>query len=329
MFGNVDIVDLLFDQGFLATLGVAVLAFATFVTLGLPLLERDTLNKRLKSVAERREELRARHKESLVGRKGTALRADPVGSAKLIKQISDRFDIGKLVASEDSQFKLHQAGLRGPTPVVVFNFFRFVMPFVVFLVAVFYLFVVTHFSWAPMPKVAVCVAAALAGFYLPDVYINNAIQRRQQSIMAAFPDALDLLLICVEAGMSVEAGFAKVAAEIGQSSVELAEEFALTTAELNYLPDRKQAFENLAKRCGHQGVKAVATALNQAERYGTPLGQALRICAQENREMRMMEAEKKAAALPAKLTVPMIVFFLPCLFVVIMGPAVMQISHMM
>ncbi|MDR3526362.1 MAG: type II secretion system F family protein [Rhizomicrobium sp.] len=329
MFGNVDIVELVFSPGFLATLGVGILAFATFVTLGLPLLERNTLNKRLKSVAERREELRARHKESLGGRKGTALRADPVGSAKLIKQISDRFDLGKLVASEDTQFKLHQAGMRGPTPVVVFNFFRFVMPFVVFAVVLFYLFVVTHFSWAPMPKIAVSVGAALAGFYLPDVYINNVIQRRQQSIMAAFPDALDLLLICVEAGMSVESGFAKVAAEIGQSSVELAEEFALTTAELSYLPDRKQAFENLAKRCGHQGVKAVATALNQAERYGTPLGQALRICAQENREMRMMEAEKKAAALPAKLTVPMILFFLPCLFVVIMGPAIMRISHMM
>ncbi len=329
MFGIGNITDILFDPGFLATAGAAILAFATFVTLGLPLLERDTLNKRLKLVAERREELRIRHKESLGGRKGTALRSDPVGSAKLIKQISDRFDFAKLVASEDTQAKLAQAGMRGPTPVVVFNFFRFVMPFVVFLVVLFYLFVLTHFSLATMPKIAISVGAALAGFYLPDVYINNAIQRRQKSIMAAFPDALDLLLICVEAGMSVEAGFAKVAAEIGQSSVELAEEFALTTAELSYLPDRRQAFENLAKRCGHQGVKAVATALNQAERYGTPLGQALRICALENREMRMMDAEKKAAALPAKLTVPMIVFFLPCLFIVIMGPAIMRISHMM
>jgi len=142
-------------------------------------------------------------------------------------------------------------------------------------------------------------------------------------------DALDLLLICVESGMSVEAGFQKVAGEIGQSSTELAEEFALTTAELSYLPDRKQAFENLTKRCNHPGVKAVATALNQAERYGTPMGQALRACALENREMRMSEAEKKAASLPAKLTVPMILFFLPCLFVVIMGPAVMKVSHMM
>lgn len=324
-----DIMDLLFDPAFLITAGAAVLAFATIITLVLPMLERDTLDKRLKAVSQRREELRARHKEALAGRKGTSLRSEPVGSAKLIRDISERFNLAKLVASDGTQEKLQQAGMRGPTPLMIFNFFRFVMPFVVFLVTLFYMFVVLHLSWPPMFKVVASVTAALIGYYLPDIYISNAIQRRQQSIMAAFPDALDLLLICVESGMSVEAGFAKVAAEIGQSSVELAEEFALTTAELSYLPDRKQAFENLAKRCGHPGVKAVATALNQAERYGTPLGQALRICAQENREMRMMEAEKKAAALPAKLTVPMILFFLPCLFVVIMGPAIMKISHMM
>lgn len=323
-----DIIDLLFDPSFLVTVAAAVFAFATFVTLGLPLLDRDTLNKRLKSVAERREELRARHKEALSKRSGGGLRSEPVGSTKLITDITKRFNLTKLVASEGTQEKLQQAGLRGQTPLMVFNFFRFVMPFIVFVVALIYIFFIAHFAWAPMMKLAAAVGAALAGFYLPDVYISNVIQRRQQSIMAAFPDALDLLLICVEAGMSVESGFSKVAAEIGQASAELAEEFALTTAELSYLPDRKQAFENLAKRCGHPGVKAVATALNQAERYGTPLGQALRICAQENREMRMQEAEKKAAALPAKLTVPMIVFFLPCLFVVIMGPAIIKITHM-
>jgi tight adherence protein C len=328
MMGGIDLMDLLFDPKFLATAAAAVLAFATFVTLGLPLLERDTLNKRLKSVAERREELRARHKEQLNQRRGASLRAEPVGSTKLIKQFSDRFNLAKLVASEGTQEKLAQAGMRGPTPLMVFNFFRFVMPFVLFALGLLYFYVIGTFHWSAMMKLAAAVATALVGYYLPDVFISNAISRRQQSIMAAFPDALDLLLICVEAGMSVEAGFQKVAGEIGQASAELAEEFALTTAELSYLPDRRQAFENLAKRCGHPGVKAVATALNQAERYGTPLGQALRICAQENRDMRMVEAEKKAAALPAKLTVPMILFFLPVLFVVIMGPAVMRMMHM-
>ncbi len=321
--------DLLFDPTFLATSAAAVFAFATIVTLGVPMLERNTLGKRLKAVSERREELRLKHKEALNQRKGGGLRAENTGSTKLITEISARFNLAKLVASEGTQEKLQQAGMRGPTPVVVFNFFRFVMPPVVFVLAIIYIYFLAHFTWAPMTKLAVVVAAALVGYYLPDVFISNLIQRRQSSIMMAFPDALDLLLICVESGMSVEAGFGKVAAEIGQSSAELAEEFALTTAELSYLPDRKLAFENLAKRCGHPGVKAVATALNQAERYGTPLGQALRICAQENREMRMQEAEKKAAALPAKLTVPMILFFLPVLFVVIMAPAVMKISHMM
>jgi tight adherence protein C len=147
--------------------------------------------------------------------------------------------------------------------------------------------------------------------------------------MRAFPDALDLMLICVEAGMSIEAAFQRVSEEVGTQSPELAEELALTTAELSYLPDRRQAYDNLAKRCGHSGVRAVAAAVNQAEKYGTPVGQALRVTAHENREQRVMEAEKKAAALSPKLTVPMLIFFLPCLFVVIMGPAIMNIMHTM
>ena len=141
----------------------------------------------------------------------------------------------------------------------------------------------------------------------------------------AFPDALDMLLICVQSGMSVEAAFGKVSREVGAQSIELAEELSLTTAELSYLPERRQAYENLGKRTGLPGVKAVTTALIQAERYGTPVGTALRVMAKENRDMRMQEAEKKAAGLPPKLTVPMIVFFLPVLFLVIMGPAVIQI----
>ena len=134
-----------------------------------------------------------------------------------------------------------------------------------------------------------------------------------------------MLLICVQSGMSVEAAFGKVSSEVGSQSLELAEELSLTTAELSYLQDRRQAFENLGKRTGIPGVKAVTTALIQAERYGTPVGQALRVMAKENRDMRMAEAEKKAAALPPKLTVPMIIFFLPVLFVVILGPALIQV----
>jgi tight adherence protein C len=239
----------------------------------------------------------------------------------------DRFKLTNLLESEDSRDKLAMAGYRGQAPLIAFMFFRFVMPAVVFAVALIYLFAITHFHWSLMMKLCAAFAGALLGYYLPDIFVSNITTRRQQSIMRAFPDALDLMLICVESGMSIEASFGKVAGEIGTQSAELAEELGLTTAELSYLPDRSQAFDNLARRCGHSGVKAVAIALNQAEKYGTPMGQALRVTAQENREMRMQEAERKAASLPAKLTVPMIVFFLPCLFVVILGPAIMKIMH--
>jgi tight adherence protein C len=163
---------------------------------------------------------------------------------------------------------------------------------------------------------------------LPLMLLKSKIQRRQLSIKRAFPDTLDLLLICVESGMSIEAAFKKVSDEVGSQSVALAEELTLTTAELSYLPDRRQAYENLAKRTDLDGVKSVCMALQQAERYGTPLATMLRVMAQENRDMRMSEAEKKAAGLPPKLTVPMILFFLPVLFVVILGPAAIKIMSL-
>jgi tight adherence protein C len=318
------IFEILFDPTFLATMAAAIFAFATIVTLGLPLAERDQLGQRLKAVSERREELRAAHHAALNAKRGS-LRSEPVG---YMKMTLDRLKLGNLLESEDTRDKLARAGFRGQGPVVTFMFFRFVMPFVVLVLALVYLFGISSVAWGSFMKINASVGAALLGFYLPDLFLNNTITRRQQSIMRAFPDALDLLLICVESGMSVEASFQRVASEIGSQSSELAEELGLTTAELSYLPDRRMAFENLAKRCGHAGVKAVATALNQAERYGTPMGQALRVAAQENREQRMADAEKKAASLPAKLTVPMILFFLPCLFVVILGPAIMKIMHM-
>ena len=316
---------LLFDKSFLITLLVGILAFATIVTIGLPFLERNGLSDRLNTVAKRREELRAKHHAQLNAKRG-ALRVEPTS---YMKATLDRFKLSNVLEGENSKEKLASAGYRGQAPLITFMFFRFVMPFIVFVVTLFYLFVVLHPDWSPVQKIAAAFVGALIGFYLPDMFVNNMIQRRQVSIMRAFPDALDLMLICVESGMSIEASFTRVGSEIGSQSPELAEELALTTAELSYLPDRRQAFDNLAKRCGHNGVKAVATALNQAEKYGTPLGQALRVAANENREMRMQEAERRAASLPAKLTVPMIIFFLPCLFAVIMGPAIMSIKAAM
>ena len=320
-----NLMNLLFDKSFLVTLFVGILAFATVVTLGIPLLETNGLDDRLKTVSRRREELRAKHHAALNAKRG-ALRVEPTS---YMKATLDRFKLSDILEGENSRHKLAQAGYRGQAPLITFMFFRFVMPFIVFGVTLFYLFVILHPAWSPMMKIGAAFVGGLIGFYVPDLFVGNMIQRRQQSIMRAFPDALDLMLICVESGMSIESAFTRVAAEIGSQSAELAEELALTTAELSYLPDRRAAFDNLAKRCGHPGVKSVATALNQAEKYGTPLGQALRVTATENREMRMQEAERKAASLPAKLTVPMIIFFLPCLFIVILGPAIIQIRAAM
>jgi tight adherence protein C len=321
---SVGFLEVLFDRNFLATALVAIVAFATIVTLGLPMMERSTLNKRLKTVSVRREELRARHHATL--QKRASLRAEPVG---FMKQTLERFNLANMLESPDTRDKLARAGYRGQAPLIAFMFFRFVVPFIVFLLALVYFFAISHVHWPALTKFCAALGVGIVGYYLPDVYLSNIISRRQESIMQAFPDGLDLMLICVEAGMSIEATFTRVASEIGAQSAELAEELGLTTAELSYLPERSVAFDNLARRTGHSGVKAVATALNQAEHYGTPMGQALRVTAQENREMRMANAEKKAAALPAKLTVPMILFFLPCLFVIILGPAVMKIMHTM
>jgi tight adherence protein C len=218
-----------------------------------------------------------------------------------------------------------QAGYRGQAPYVTYLFFRMVTPAASFLLATFYLFVLTNLDQPGIIKIGMCIVAAFVGMQLPLMFLKNKISRRQLSIKRAFPDTLDLLLICVESGMSIEAAFRKVSEEIGSQSVPLAEELTLTMAELSYLPDRRQAYENLAKRTDLEGVKSVCMALQQAERYGTPLANMLRVMAQENRDMRMSEAEKKAAGLPPKLTVPMILFFLPVLFVVILGPAAIKV----
>jgi tight adherence protein C len=316
-------INLLFNQEFVVTVLSAVAAFATILTLTYPLLSTDKLGARLKSVAMRREELRRMQREAL-NKKGQ-LRSTPVG---FMKETIEKLNLRNILESSDTREKLSRAGYRGQAAIYAFMFFRFVMPFIVFIATIVYLFVLSKHNLSPLGKVGIAFGGAFVGFYLPDLYVKNAIDKRIGSIMKAFPDALDLMLICVESGMSVESAFNKVASEIGSQSVELAEEFALTTAELSYLPDRRQAYENLGKRCAHSGVRAVCTSLIQAERYGTPLGTALRVMALENREMRMMEAEKKAASLPAKLTVPMIVFFLPALFIVILGPASIKIMSL-
>jgi len=200
------------------------------------------------------------------------------------------------------------------------------MPIVLLLITALYVFVILDLSNYTVPmKIGMCLAGTYLGFKAPEIFLSNQISKRQQNMQRAFPDSLDLLLICVEAGMSIEHAFRRVSVEIVGQSVALAEEYALVTAELSYLPDRRTAYENLAIRTGMESIKSVSTALVQAEKYGTPVGSALRVLAQEGRDMRMNEAEKKAAALPPKLTVPMILFFLPVLFAVILTPALTQV----
>jgi tight adherence protein C len=317
-----EIMDYLLDPKVIISAVTALAAFATVITLTTPLVERDKLGARLKGVATRREELRAKQRETLANKGKGQLRTSP---KTFMKNTVDRFNLRKMLDSSDLRLKLAQAGLRGQGPMVTFAFFRLIAPPVGFFFALFYLFAARDFGLSPTVRFAAVVAVACVAYFAPDVFISNLISKRKASIQQCFPDALDLLLICVESGMSIEAALNKVASEIGTQSVELAEELALTTAELSYLAERRTALENFGKRTDLEGVKAVTTALIQAERYGTPMGQALRVMAQENRDIRMGAAEKKAAALPAQLTVPMIVFFLPALFVVILGPAIIQV----
>jgi tight adherence protein C len=279
----------------------------------------------MKAVASERERLRQRERERLAKSEKVSLRQTP---KQLVSKVVEDFNLTKWLAQEAARDKLVMAGYRGQAPYVTFLFARAVTPIVMFIGAVIYVFVLSHMEKSLPIKIGICVGVAYLGLQAPMIFLKNAISKRQLEIRRAFPDALDLLLICVESGMSVEVAFRRVASEIVKQSVALSEEFALTTAELSYLQDRRMAYENLAQRTGLEGVKSVCLALMQSERYGTPLGQSLRVMAQENRDMRMNEAEKKAAALPPKLTVPMILFFLPVLFVVILGPTGIKVAAM-
>ena len=316
------LIEKMSDTRLLAMLFAAVAAAATVITLAMPLIAGDNLGRRMKAVAIEREKIRQRERERLMAGQKVSLRRSP---KQFMKTAVERFNLAKWVGQESAREKLVQAGYRGQAPYVAFLFFRMVTPAVAMVATAVYLFVIAKIEQPLTIKIGLCIGMSYLGMHLPYLFLKNKITRRQLSIKRAFPDALDLLLICVESGMSVEAAFRRVSQEIGTQSIPLAEEFTLTTAELSYLPDRRQAYENLAKRTDLDGVKAVSVALQQSERYGTPLGTALRVMAQENRDMRMSEAEKKAAALPPKLTVPMILFFLPVLFVVILGPAAIKV----
>ena len=319
------LVSKLHDVRFMTMLLAAIAASATVYTLVMPLFAGEGLAKRMKAVASERERIRQRERDRLNKSEKVSLRQTP---KQVVSRVVEDFNLTKWLAQEAARDKLIMAGYRGQAPYVTFLFARAVAPLVLFVGSIIYVFLIAHMQQAMPIKIGICIGAAYLGLQAPMLFLKNAISKRQLSIKRAFPDALDLLLICIESGMSVEMAFRKVATEIVGQSIALSEEFTLTTAELSYLQDRKVAYENLARRTGLEGVKSVCLALQQAERYGTPLGHSLRVMAQENRDMRMTEAEKKAAALPPKLTVPMILFFLPVLFVVILGPTGIKISEL-
>ncbi|MBE7734203.1 type II secretion system F family protein [Devosia faecipullorum] len=323
-----DIVDLLTRSDFLIAVLAAISAAAVVFTFGSSLIVKRELKGRIRRVALERERMRAEEMSRLRGtgaQDGRALIRGGREVKSYMKSAVDRFDLKKAFQDDNTMDQLAMAGMRGQGALTVFLFQRFVTPIVVFLVAALYLLVIAPGDRPAYLNLVYAIGAGIVGAYLPVLMLKNRTQKRQQSIRRSWPDCLDLLLLCVEAGMSMEHAFKRVAREIGVQSAELAEELTLTMAELSFLEDRTRAYENLGRRTGLDGVRAVMTALIQADRYGTSVGQALRVMAEEGREQRMMDAEKKAAALPPKLTVPLILFFLPVLFIVILSPAMIQV----
>jgi tight adherence protein C len=311
------------DPQFMTMVLVGIAAAATVFTVAMPLVEGNNLGKRMKAVALEREKIRARERERLAaGADRASLRLEPKA---YMKRVVERFKLGDWLGTETAKKQLLMAGYRGPQAEIGFLFFRLVAPATMLVLSILYLFVLEILAQPFVVRCGIVICAVYLGIKAPEIFLKNKIQKRQLAIRRSWPDALDLMLICVESGMAIEQAFRRVGVEVGTQCTALAEELTLTTAELSYLSERRAAFENLANRTGIEAVRSVTTALIQAERYGTPLGQALRVLAQESRDMRMAEAEKKAAALPPKLTVPMILFFLPVLFVVIMTPALIQV----
>ena len=308
----------------LIAIAIILGVMATVVTVVLPMLSGDQLNSRMKSVALEREQIRARERARMAAEKSDRKKAIRREPGAVIKSLVERLNLRTALADEATTRSLVQAGYRGQNPLFVFLAARFILPIIFAAAAAVYMFFIWENEYTNMQRLIGSVLAGGLGFYVPVLFVNNRRSARQLSIQRAWPDALDLSLICVESGMSIEGAFRRVAAEIGAQSVALAEELMLTTAELSYLQERRQAYENLTERTGLEGVKNVVLSLIQAERYGTPLSSALRVLSQENRDQRMAMAEKKAAALPPKLTVPMMVCFLPVLFCVILGPALIK-----
>jgi tight adherence protein C len=312
------------DVLWVATLLSGVAAFAVLLAIYAVTTVRDPMTKRVKALNERREQLKA------------GITASTKRRAKLVKQNQTTDRIRSLLSSlqvlQDSQvkaaqIKLMQAGIRSKEWAVAVIFGRLVLPIVFGGLMVYLVYGTDSFSdWTPIKRYGLVAVTFILSYKAPDLFLNNKIKKRSDAIRKGLPDALDLLVICAEAGLTVDAAFHRVAKELGKAYPELGDEFTLTAIELGFLSERRQAFENLAMRVKLDAVKGVVTTMVQTEKYGTPLASALRVLSAEFRNERMMRAEEKAARLPAIMTIPLILFILPTLFVVILGPAACSIS---
>jgi len=282
--------------------------------------------KRIKSVTQaHRSDLARRQMEDLSRPSAIRQQKEKLHVA-FTKKIMGALNLQHLLQSDAMRVDLAQAGIRGRGAVAAYISTRLVMGIGAGVTTIIMLGLAKNYTYPEFTKFLFAGAGAVVGFFLPKLLLANTVTKRQQQMTDVFPDALDLLTICVESGLGIESAFSRVTEEIMESSPVLAQEFGLLTAELAYLGDRKVAYDNFSKRTGMESAKALSTALIQSEQYGTPVGVALKVLSKEKRDERMSNAEKKAAALPAKLTVPMILFFLPVLFIVVIGPAAMQVG---
>jgi len=312
-----------------ATFIVWILVFGAMISVVVflaSLAVKGKKSKRIKAVISRhRGDLGVAQADNLNKSSGIRQRKKEA-HVELAQKVIDALNLQKFLSPSDLRNDLAKAGLRGRSAVTVFIASRMLGIVIGFALVLMYVSVMQKFPYPEFMKFVFAGGGALVGFYLPKILLSNKMQNRQDQMTAGFPDMLDLLLICVESGLGIEMAFSRVTEEIMESSPVLAQELGLTSAELAYLGDRRQAYTNFTNRTGLPAAKALSTTLIQSEQYGTPVGVALKVLAQEKRDERLSVAEKKAASLPAKLTVPMIIFFLPVLFIVVIGPAAMQIA---
>lgn len=307
------------DAADLITAMAALAAGFSVYAVWTALLVRDPMAGRIKNVGLHRDELR----QAMLAAQGNRARRRET-TVDFMRRVAQHLKLLKTQQADAITLRLAQAGFRSKDALVIYLFAKLALPFVLGAVAVVLVYVSDLWAMSGMMKLFVAIAAVIAGAYAPEVFVANIRQKRQQAMQKGLPDALDLLVICTEAGLALDAALTRVARETGPACPELAEELSICAVELGFLPDRRQALDNLSARTALASIRGVVNSLQQTEKYGTPLSLSLRVLSTEFRNDRMMRAEEKAARLPATLTVPLILFILPALFVVLLGPAVIS-----